>query len=288
MGWGAVIQGGASLLGGKQQSDAAQNASMAEQQGARDAINANMAVYNQNRQDNYGGMVLGNSAQSMLARLYGLDYYDGLPSWNGVTMTGGQTTTEKKKRTLFDKITDPLNVADQFGGTSYDPMGFFSSGSSTSTSPMEFSAGNAAGGTGAPGNVVRGTGQGDLSSFTLSPDYQVRLNQGLNGMDRRAAAMGGYRSGRHDADTMQYSAELGAAGFGDYRNTLLNLAGYGQQAVNQVGQAGRDFGYQSGNALQNAGSSRASGYINSANARSNALNSMAGTFGDWWGGRGGT
>lgn len=285
MGWGAVVQGGAALLGGKQQGDAAQQASMAQQQGSRDAINAGLAVYNQGRQDNYGSMVLGNSAQNMLAKLYGLSYYDGMPSWDGISVSGGETTTQKKKRSLFDKFTDPANLAGQFGGTSYDPMGFFSSGSNTSTSPMVFGAGGSGGSGGAPGNIVQGTGQGDMSSFFLSPDYQVRMTEGANGLNRLAAARGGFRSGRNDADQMQFASNLGAQGFGDYRNTLLNLAGYGQQATQQVGQAGSQFGYQAGQASQNAGNARASGYTNAANVRANTLNSMSGMFGDWYGNR---
>jgi hypothetical protein len=276
------------LLGGKQQRDAAQSASLAEQQGGRDAINAGLAVYNQNRQDNYNNMVVGNSALSQLAQLYGLNYYDGQPSYGGITVTGGETTEKKKKRSLFDKFTDPLNIADQFGGTSYDPAGLFSSGVNTSTSPMQFGAGGGGAGFGggsAPGNIVQGGGMPDYSAFYMSPDFLVRQREGIQGLDRGAAARGRLYSGGADADRMRLSADIGAQGFGDYRNSLLNLAGYGQQATSQVGQQGSQLGALAGNAAQNAGNARASGYINQSNSWQNTLNGLSDTFGNWYGNR---
>lgn len=51
-----------------------------------------------------------------------------MPQFNKGIYAIPKVVKKKKKRSLFDKITDPLNIADQFGGTSYDPMGLFSSG----------------------------------------------------------------------------------------------------------------------------------------------------------------
>lgn len=284
----AWVQAIGEAVQGNQQRVAADNAANSSIQGNRDAINAGMAVYNQNRQDNYNNMVVGNSALNMLAKMYGLDHYTGTPSYQGITVSGGETTVDKPS--TFQKFMDP-------GGLWWSQ--------SSNTTPMQFSAGgsgptvgtvggnalvggtaasNGATGT-APGNIVTGTGQADYSSFFMGPDYQVKLKGGLQGADRSAAARGSLYSGRHAADITDYAGDMATSAFGDYKNSLLNLAGFGSQAVGNVGSAGNQFGSQAGNAAANMGNARASGYVNQANSWTNQINNWGQTFGDWWGNR---
>ena len=49
---------------------------------------------------------------------------------------------------------------------------------------------------------------GDYSSFKESPDYQFSLNQGLQGLDRSAAARGSLYSGGHSADVLNFAQGL--------------------------------------------------------------------------------
>jgi hypothetical protein len=247
---GAIAGAAGSIIGGNRQANAARDAANAQLQGSREAIGANMAFYNQGRQDNYGNMVTGGSALRQLAGLYGLDYYTGQPSWDGVSTSGG---------------------------TGRNPMTFSAGGSGQ---------GGAGGQGGMPGTIATGTGMTDYSPFYMSPDYQVRQQEGQQAIDRRNAAMGGYRGGGGDLDTMRFNANLGAQGFGDYRNTLLNLAGFGSQANSQVGAAGQQFGSNIANASQSAGNARASGYLNAGNARNDAWNGVGSAFGQLWGNHG--
>lgn len=272
---GAAIALGGSLIGGNQQANAAQDAGNAGAQGGRDAIAANVAFYNQNRQDNYGSMVTGNSALRQLAQLYGLDFYTGQPSWDGVQMSGGQTTTDRPS--TLQRMLDP-------GGLWWSQT--------SSTTPLTFGTGGGGpGGTGsgsggAPGSIQTGGGMPDNSSFYMSPDFLVRMQEGLRAGDRQAAARGGYRGGSHDIDTMRFSANLGAQGFNDYRGALMTMAGFGQQATGQVGNSGQTFGSNIGSAAQNMGNARASGYMNAGNARADAWNGVGSALGSMWGNQG--
>lgn len=287
MGWAtAAIQGGAALVGGKQQGDAAQNAANAQQQGARDAMQFDLAMYNQGRQDNLNALVTGNSAINQLARLYGLDMYTGQVNTNPITMSGGETTSEQKDRSWFDRITDPLNVAEQFGGTSYDPAGLFSSGVDTTTTPITFSNGQSgAGGGGTGGSIVKAEGIPDYSIFYQSPDYKVAYGEAMQAADRQAAATGGYRGGGHLADVSRLGANIGSQYFGNYVGNLMNIAGFGSGAAGTNASLGNSTAGRVGQNLNNAANARADGFINAGNARANSLANLGGAFSDWYGQR---
>ncbi len=132
-----------------------------------------------------------------------------------------------------------------------------------------------------------------LSDFQEDPGRMYRMSQGEQGINRAAAARGGWNSGatlkalaRFNSD--QASQEYGAAysRFNTDRTTKFNrnatMAGYGQtansaignagtQAYGQIAQAGQNNAFQQGQALQNAGEARASGYVGASNAIGNGI-----------------
>jgi hypothetical protein len=273
---GAIIGAAGSLIGGNQQANAAQDAANAGAQGSRDAIAANMAFYNQSRQDNYGHMVTGNSALRRIAEMYGLDYSTAQPSWDGIQMSGGETTTDKPS--FLERLHDPGGLF--FQQTSETTPLSFSTGGGSGTGGGT-NAGTTSGGSGNP--IATGTGKADFSSFYQTPDFLVRQREGIQGLDRGAAARGRLFSGGADADRMRFSADLGAQGFGSYLNTLMGIAGLGTSANQTVGGAGQTFGSGIANASQNAGDHRASGYAGAGAARGDAWNGVGSAFGDWWG-----
>jgi hypothetical protein len=284
----AIIPAAASVVGGKMQADAAGNAANAQTQAGRDAIQAQLAMYNQSRADTLPYQTTGTGALNLLAQLYGLPTYQGgTGSPGGIQLTGGETTQKKKKRSLFDKFTDPLNIAKQFGGTSYDPLALFSKGGGSETSPLQFSGGGAApggvasSGLGGPG----GSGIADFSAFYQTPDYLVARDEGLRGLDRSLAARGALGSGGGDADRLQFASNLGSQAFGNFTNNLFRLAGIGGGANQQLNSLGSGFASNTGNLLGNIGDARASSYINKSNAYGNAFGQAAGAFGDYFGGR---
>ncbi|HDS1140082.1 TPA: hypothetical protein QDZ75_004159 [Stenotrophomonas maltophilia] len=262
------------------QSDAAGRAGDASTAASRDAIGAQLAMYNQSRADTLPYQTVGTGALNMLAQMYGLPTYSGSLNTGGITMSGGQPEA-KKKRSFFDKVTDPANLAGQFGGTSYDPMGFFSGGSGGGTAPMEFSFGGAGGGS-AGGSVNPGTGVADFSQFYQTPDFLVARDEGINALDRGAAARGGLYSGGADADRMTFASNLGSKAFGNFTNNLSRLSGLGSQANSELNNLGQNTGAQVGNQLANAGNARASSYLNQGQAWNNALAGVGGAIGDYW------
>jgi hypothetical protein len=124
---------------------------------------------------------------------------------------------------------------------------------------------------------------GDYSGFQNSPDYQFNLQQGIQGVDRSAAARGSLYSGGHSADLLNYASGLASNQLNNYRGALMNMAQMGQGAASNLGsigagQAGAIGGYLTGNAAN-----QAAGYQNQANAYSNTLGQLAGAYGQYQG-----
>jgi len=80
-------------------------------------------------------------------------------------------------------------------------------------------------------NTMGQLNSGDYSAFKASPDYQFSLQQGLQGLDRSAAARGSLYSGGHSADILGYAQGLASQNYGNYYNRLAGLAGMGQNAA---------------------------------------------------------
>jgi hypothetical protein len=124
---------------------------------------------------------------------------------------------------------------------------------------------------------------GDYSSFTASPDYQFSLNQGLQGLDRSAAARGSLYSGGHSADVLNFAQGLASQNYNNYYSKLAGLAQGGQNAASNLGSVGTGNAAAIGGYLTNSGNAQAEGYINSANATSNMMGQLAGAYGMWKG-----
>lgn len=278
---GAIVGAVGSLAGGKMQADAAGRAGDAATNASRDAINAQVAMYNQSRADTLPYQVTGTGALNLLAQMYGLPTYSA-PISGGIQITQPEPA-KKKKRSLFDKITDPANLAGQFGGTSYDPMGFFSSGSTGGGGSLQFSTGGGTGNALAGGGTLnQGTGTPDFSMFYQTPDYLVARDEGINALDRGASARGGLYSGGADADRMTFGSNLGSKAFGNFQNSLFRLAGLGGSANSELNNLGQNTAGQIGNQLANAGNARASSFLNQGQAWNNALAGVGGAIGDYW------
>jgi len=147
-----------------------------------------------------------------------------------------------------------------------------------------------ASGTGAGGQFTKTFTGADLAS---DPGYQFRLDQGNQAIERSAAARGGLLSGAAAKALTRYSQGVASDEYGNaynrfnndqstQYNRLASLAGVGQAATNQVGQAGQNAygtianaGQNTSNAAQNnltgAGNARASGYVAGANALTGAI-----------------
>lgn len=280
---GALIGAAGSAVGGGMQANAAGAATNAQTQAGRDAINAQLAMFNQSRNDTMPYQATGVGALNLLAQMYGLPTMAFNP---GGDITATVSQPKKKSRSIFDKLTDPANLAGQFGGTSYDPMGFFGKPIQDQGSLTISGGGMGGSAGGGMAGYNAGTGTPDFSAFYQTPDYLVARDEGIQGLDRGAAARGRLYSGGADADRMRFASNLGSSAFGNFQNNLFRLAGIGGQANSQLNQLGQNTGNQIGGQLNNIGNARASGYQAQGNAWANAFNGIGSAAGDWFGSRG--
>jgi hypothetical protein len=147
-----------------------------------------------------------------------------------------------------------------------------------------------ASGTGAGGDLVRPFG---LADFAADPGYGFRVSEGEKGIQRAASARGGLYSGATLKALARFNQDTASAEYGNsynrYNNDqnnkfsrLASIAGLGQTATNQVGQAGQsaygtiaNAGANASNnisqSLIGAGNARASGYVGAANGVSNGI-----------------
>lgn len=117
---------------------------------------------------------------------------------------------------------------------------------------------------------------GNMDSFNESPDYQFTLTQGLQGLDRSAAARGSLFSGGQTADVLNYASGLASQQFNNYRNNLLQLAGMGQSAAGAI--AGVNTG--AANAIGNANANAAYAQADAKNQLVAGLAGLAANYGN--------
>lgn len=129
---------------------------------------------------------------------------------------------------------------------------------------------------------------GDYTGFEHSPDYQFSLSQGLQGLDRSAAARGSLNSGGQSADVLKFASGLASQNLGNYTNRLMGLAGMGQGAASNLGSIGTGNAVASGNfGMQGAGAQGQSLY-DQANINTNLTNKIGGIAGGLAGAFGGS
>jgi hypothetical protein len=111
-------------------------------------------------------------------------------------------------------------------------------------------------------------------SFFASPDYQFRLNEGLDAVQNSAAARGGLYSGNALRGINEYGQGVAAGAFNDWFKNNLALAGIGTGATSQAGQGAMATGANVGNLLIGQGNARASGIVDQTNALTGTLNQL--------------
>lgn len=129
-----------------------------------------------------------------------------------------------------------------------------------------------------------------FGNYQMSPDYQVRLNTGLDAAKAGAAAGGSLNSGAYLKDLTRFGADVGSQGYNDYFSKLTGLNNQGYNATNalndsQIRGQGLRLGAQGAvaNLMAGAGGQEAQGFMAGQNAvtagQQGAINSLAGGFG---------
>lgn len=121
-----------------------------------------------------------------------------------------------------------------------------------------------------------------MNQFQQDPGYAFRLSEGQKALDRSAAARGGLISGGALKAAQRYGQEMGSQeyqnAFNRYqteRNAMLNplqsLAGVGQTATSQLGQAGQNYATGAGNLITGGAAAQGAGQVGMANAFTGGL-----------------
>ena len=126
---------------------------------------------------------------------------------------------------------------------------------------------------------------GDFSAFEKSPDYAYTFDQSMKGLDRSAAAGGGFMGGGADADRVALGQGLASQNFGQWWNRHAGRAGQAQSGATNLGALGAGMAGRIGDNLMSGANARASSYANSANAWSNFGDQAADAFGSYMGQR---
>jgi len=133
-----------------------------------------------------------------------------------------------------------------------------------------------------------------MSDYEADPGYAFRLSEGNKALERSAAARGMVMSGQMFKGAQRFGQDLASQeyqnAFNRYQtnranqlNPLGTLMASGQGASNVLSAAAGQLGTQLGENAVGAGNARASGYIGSANAYTNAINQMGNLGAQYYG-----
>jgi len=133
-----------------------------------------------------------------------------------------------------------------------------------------------------------------MSDYEADPGYAFRLAEGNKALERSAAARGMVMSGQMFKGAQRFGQDLASQeyqnAFNRYQvnrsnqlNPLQSLMGSGQSATNVLTGAAGDLGRSLGENALGAGNARASGYVGSASAYTNAINQMGNLGAQYYG-----
>lgn len=118
----------------------------------------------------------------------------------------------------------------------------------------------------------------DYSAFFASPDYNFRLQQGEQAIERSQAAKGLLTSGSTLKAANNYAQDTASSEYGSWFNRLAGLAGVGQSATNTTVAAGQNAANNISSAYTNIGNANASSYINTASSVNGTINNVLGAY----------
>lgn len=281
---GLVLAAGGTALNYEAAGDAAD----ASERGSRAGIAETRRQFDTIVGLNRPNMVTGTGAMNMFARLMGLPYAPyqdpvsagaggGYGGGNKRLENGGQRFSNRKVNKLLKQgySVDDITKMGYLGGrlnpgrlrrlerkgVDADEVQQLMSGVSASEAAAN-----------APPGIVTPDGP-DMSVFQESPDYQIRLREGSEAIDRSAAARGGALSGNAVRANTEFASDEASSEYGNFVSRLLAAAGIGTGATNTVSNAAANTGNQVGQRLADIGTARASGVLGQANSISNGVNS---------------
>jgi len=324
------ITAGASLIGGVMSSSAAGSAASAQANAAREAgalqaasaresLDFQRQMYNQQRADIAPYRQAGLTAQNQLLTLLGL-----APTAD--TMAAPTTFDEAGYNRALDAYYAGQGGAGGAGAGTFTPGYYQDSGQESGGQvyieptfvPGRGGAAGAGGGMAMPtreqftttmpvdqlrvdqaspdfGRYARDF---SMQDFEQDPGYAFRMSEGLKALDRQAAARGGLISGSALKGAQRFGQALGSQEYGsafdryqinraNQLNPLLNITGYGQTSTNTLGGLGSQFASNAANTMAAGSAAQANALGAAGQARAsgyvgqaNALNAALGNITD--------
>lgn len=108
-------------------------------------------------------------------------------------------------------------------------------------------------------------------SVTSDPGYQFGLNQGVQALDRSAAARGNLYSGQQIKAAQRYGQDYGGTKYDAALNRQGNLAGLGQIGAQTIANSGQNYANNAGQNMLGQGNAQGSAYVGSSNAWNGAI-----------------
>lgn len=266
---GSIVGAGLSLLAGGSQSSSAGAAFGVTEEAIRASIAEQRRQYDQTREDFAPYRETGANALSQYAALYGIG-------------RGGDPDQPEFLDERFQSGTESYieSIYDDYGEGDWDTRDFVRTRPSFSTRQVpnpDYAPGNAF--------LSRDEMAAARSRFMETPGYQFRMEEGVNALDRSAAARGNLRGGGYAQALTRYAQGVASDEFNNYANRLAGIAGMGQGATQSVATLGQNTansisntlmagaGMQ-GNALMAAGTARASGFAGAANSINSGMQNI--------------
>jgi hypothetical protein len=137
----------------------------------------------------------------------------------------------------------------------------------------------------------------NMSTFQQDPSYAFRMSEGMNALNKTAAARGGLMSGAALRGATRYGQDLGAQEYQNafnryYRereamlNPLQSLAGVGQTSAQSLGGAAASYGANAGNLAMTGGANQANALLAGGNIRASQYGQLGSALGSALGGGG--
>lgn len=265
---------GASLVGGLLSSDAAGDAADAQAAGTAAATAEQRRQYDLTRQDYAPYRETGQNALAMLAS------YLGIPA-----ASLNNKTIEQIRAELSPTFTTP-GTPGGYGpitqGVEYGPNGnnqgmVWQPGTPGSVDAAGLDRAAQAQFSGQP--QQRDYGKLPDLDPTTDPGYQFGMDQGLQALDRKAAASGGRVSGAALKAATRFGTDYATTGYGaayqrrqDTLNRLAAVAGIGQSATNASTQAGQNSTNAISGLYANQGDNAGSARLAQGNIWQGAIN----------------
>ncbi len=288
MALGALIAGGASLLGGALGADASHDASRAQMRSLREGRNYDTANYLTQLGLSEPWRAGGQAALNELLGFFGYpqqQYQSGVDIARQ-NLVGAQASNNRmgakailkllKQGKSIDEISQlgvlksNPGVVNRLGkhGISADQISQLQQGPMFGSPVLK------------PG-PQQAPGVGGMSMVQNSPEFQLAQAEGVKDLNGTFGAEGQRFSG----NALRELNNVTSRSLNDWLGRRFQLAGFGPQANAQAGQAGSDYGRASAYNSMAQGDARASGIANAGNIWGNALSGAGNAFGYYWGNR---